>query len=47
MILPNGFNRDFSFDSANCGSDAGDRIFIYSGDGDTAINCEIISNFDR
>jgi Ca2+-binding RTX toxin-like protein len=47
IILPNGFNRDFSFDSVNCGSDTGDRIFIYSGDGETTTNCEIISNFDR
>jgi Ca2+-binding RTX toxin-like protein len=47
IILPNGFNRDFSFDSVNCGSDTGDRIFIWSGDGEPANNCEIISDFDR
>lgn len=45
-IYSNGFNRDFSFDSVNCGAGT-DRIEIYSNDGDTATNCEAITDFDR
>ena len=48
QIYPNGWHRDFSFDIVNCGSDTGDRIFnSYSGDGDTTVNCEQITDFDR
>lgn len=45
-ILPNGHYRDFSFDNVNCGA-GGDAIQIFSNDGDTATNCETITDFDR
>ena len=47
LIYPNGSYRDFSADTVDCGSGAGDRIAIYSGDGDTAVNCEQVENYDR
>ena len=47
FIYPNGYYRDFSFDTADCGSGAADKIFIYSGDPDIAPNCELITNLDR
>lgn len=48
QIYPNGYYRDFSFDTVNCGAGTGDRIFnSYSGDGDTIVNCEQITDFDR
>jgi Ca2+-binding RTX toxin-like protein len=47
LIYPNGYYRDFSVDIVDCGAGAGDRIAIYSGDGDTAVNCEQVENYDR
>jgi Ca2+-binding RTX toxin-like protein len=47
LIYPNGSYRDFSADIVDCGFGAGDRIAIYSGDGDTAVNCEEVENYDR
>jgi Ca2+-binding RTX toxin-like protein len=45
---PNGYHRDFSFDSVNCGEGTEDFLFLfYSGDGETAINCEILWDEDR
>jgi len=46
LIYPNGYLRDFSLDNTNCGSGTGDRILGYSGDGDTAVSCEQITDFD-
>ena len=46
FILPNGFRRDFSFDSVNCGSDGDTLATFYSGDGEIAVNCELIYNID-
>jgi Ca2+-binding RTX toxin-like protein len=47
-IYPNGYDRDFSFDIVNCGSDTGDRVlYLYSGDGDTTVNCEFVTDLDR
>lgn len=48
IIYPNGYHRDFSFDIINCGSGTGDQILSsYSGDSDTTVNCEQITDFDR
>ena len=48
VIYPNGYRRDSSFDSANCGSGTDDKIYLfYSGDNDFASNCELIWNRDR
>ena len=45
---PNGYNRDFSYDSVNCGEGTEDYLFnFYSGDGETATNCEILWDQDR
>lgn len=48
VIYLDGIRRDFSFDSVNCGSGTGDKIYLfYSGDNDIATNCEVIWNLDR
>ena len=48
IIYPNGYFRDFSYDSVDCGSGTGDKVDVfYSGDPDYAINCEYITDFDR
>ena len=47
LITPNGYLRDFSVDTVDCGSGANDRVGIYSGDSDSAINCEQPDNWDR
>lgn len=45
---PNGYNRDFSYDSVNCGEGTEDFLFaFYSGDGETATNCEVLWDQDR
>ena len=40
-------SHDFSLDIVDCGSGANNRLAIYSGDSDTAINCEQVENYDR
>jgi Ca2+-binding RTX toxin-like protein len=47
LIYPNGSYRDFSTDVVDCGAGTVDRVAIYSGDGDTAVNCEQVENYDR
>jgi Ca2+-binding RTX toxin-like protein len=47
LITPNGYLRDFSVDTVDCGSGANDRVGIWSGDSDSAINCEQPDNWDR
>jgi Ca2+-binding RTX toxin-like protein len=47
LIYPGGFERDFSLDTTNCGSGTNDRILAYTGDGDTFINCESVTDMDR
>jgi Ca2+-binding RTX toxin-like protein len=48
MIYPGGYiHRDFSPDGINCGSSTSDKLFdFYSGDGDTANNCEFVLDAD-
>ena len=47
LITPNGYLRDFSRDMVDCGSGANDRVGIWSGDSDSAINREQPDNWDR
>jgi Ca2+-binding RTX toxin-like protein len=47
IIRPDGYHRDFSFDTLDCGSGTGDQVYYNSGDGDTTVNCEQITDFDR
>jgi Ca2+-binding RTX toxin-like protein len=47
-IFPNSYTiRDFSYDDVNCGSDTGDTVEIYSGDGEIVSNCESVTDRDR
>jgi len=46
QIMPDGYHRDFSIDTIDCGSD-NDRLFLfYSSDGDTQSNCETVNDQD-
>lgn len=46
-ISPNPYYRDFSTDIVNCGADNDQVTNFYSGDGETATNCEFVGDNDR
>ena len=45
-IYPNSHARDFYIDTINCGAEYDTLLQLYSGDGDTATNCEAVRDFD-